>query len=214
MLTREKDKNARESSRPGPRAAGTPELIRLSCPGGCGKNRAVESSGRASARASILHALALVAGLTTGLGCSTSHFDGHVYRHEDIAFRLARVPEGWRAIESSDTALAFRDDSREATIAINGRCGKDAEDVPLRSLTQHLFIQFTERRLERQELLSLDGREALATRMVAKLDGVPKHFQVVVLKKDGCVYDFWQITAREVAPETFLDFVQGFSTLS
>jgi hypothetical protein len=153
----------------------------------------------------------LAAGLP--LSCSTTHFDGQVFRKGDVAFRLAHLPPTWRHIEISDTALAFRDDQNAATVAINGRCGKDAEDVPLQSLTQHLFLQFTERKLEDQELLPLDGREALRTEMIAKLDGVQKYFHVVVLKKDGCVYDFLQIANRHQDKDEFLDFVRGFTSL-
>jgi hypothetical protein len=157
--------------------------------------------------------LALLAGSALLFSCSTTHFDGRVFRKGDVAFRLAYLPPTWRQIEINDTALAFRDDDNAATVAINGRCGKDAEDVPLQSLTQHLFLQFTERHLEDQELFSLDGREALRTELVAKLDGVPKYFHVVVLKKDGCVYDFMQIAGRQQNGGEFLDFVRGFSSL-
>jgi hypothetical protein len=148
-----------------------------------------------------------------GSACSTTHFDGRVFRKGDVAFRLERLPPTWRHIEISDTALAFRDDENAATVAVNGRCGKDAEDVPLKSLTQHLFLQFTDRQLDDQELLSLDGREALRTEMTAKLDGVQKYFHVVVLKKDGCVYDFLQIANQHLDKEPFLDFVRGFQSL-
>jgi hypothetical protein len=147
------------------------------------------------------------------LSCSTNHFDGRVFRKGEVAFRLQHLPPTWRPIEISDTALAFRDDENAATVAINGRCGKDAEDVPLQSLTQHLFLQFTERKLEGQELFPLDGREALRTEMIAKLDGVQKYFHVVVLKKDGCVYDFLQIANRHQDKDEFLDFVRGFTSL-
>jgi hypothetical protein len=152
--------------------------------------------------------------LAIGLGCAGPRFDGQVFRQGDIAFRLERLPTSWRHIEVSDTALAFRDDDNAATVAVNGRCGKDAEDVPLQSLTQHLFLQFTERQLENQELFPLDGREALRTELTAKLDGVPKYFHVVVLKKDGCVYDFMQIANQRLEGDEFLDFVRGFSSLS
>jgi hypothetical protein len=157
--------------------------------------------------------LAGSASAASTLSCSTSHFDGQVFRKGEVAFRLQRLPPTWRHIEISDTALAFRDDENAATVAINGRCGKDAEDVPLQSLTQHLFLQFTERHLADQELFPLDGREALRTEMVAKLDGVQKYFHVVVLKKDGCVYDFMQIANRHQDKAEFLDFVRGFASL-
>ena len=84
--------------------------------------------------------------------------------------------------------------------------------MPLKSLTQHLFLQFTDRQQEEQQLIPLDGREALETQMVAKLDGVEKHFHVVVLKKDGCVYDFLQIANAQQDPEQFRSFVNGFSS--
>jgi len=164
--------------------------------------------------ASLAVSVGLSGALLTASGCSASHFDGQVYRAGDVAFRLEELPPTWRRIDVDDTSLAFRDDEHSATIAINGRCGKDAEDVPLRALTQHLFLQFTERRQGEQQLLTLDGREALATQLVAKLDGVEKHFQVVVMKKDGCVYDFLQIANDPQQTEPFLRFVRGFSSLS
>jgi hypothetical protein len=147
-------------------------------------------------------------------GCSASNFDGKLFRQGNVAFRLEHLPPSWRTIEINDTALAFRDDEHSTTVAINGRCGRDADDVPLQSLTQHLFLQFTERQVESQQLLPLDGREALETQMVAKLDGVEKHFHVVVLKKDGCVYDFLQIANQRQDPEQFRYFVSGFSSAS
>ena len=157
---------------------------------------------------------AVLAALLIAVACASSHFDGHVFRKGDVAFRLQQVPPAYRQVEISDTALAFRDDGSNSTVAINGRCGKDADDVPLRSLTQHLFIQFTERELDQQRLFPLDGREAMYTRLSAKLDGVRKYFQVVVLKKDGCVYDFMQIANEPLESEPFLGFVGGFSSVS
>ena len=48
----------------------------------------------------------------------------------------------------------------------------------------------TERELVSQETEPFDGREALHTRMRAKWDGVPIAFDIYVMKKDGCIYDF------------------------
>ena len=100
-------------------------------------------------------------------------------------------------------------------VAVNGRCGVDGDDVPLASLTQHLFLQFTERELKSQEELTLDGRAAMRTELLGKLDGVPKHFIVYVLKKDGCVYDFWRIGEPGAGDaSSFESFVRGFATES
>jgi hypothetical protein len=146
--------------------------------------------------------------------CASSQFDGQVYRNGEMAFRVGSVPSTWRRIDAENTLLAFRDDRTEATVALNGRCGKDGDDVPLESLTHHLFLQFTDREIVEQKLLSLDGRDALRTELVAELDGVPKHFTVFVLKKDGCVYDFLFISRDGGDSDDFERFVRGFATLS
>jgi hypothetical protein len=145
--------------------------------------------------------------------CGGPRFNGTVYDDGTLRFKTGPVPSGWHAIEADGTLLAFRDDAAPATIAVNGRCGIDGDDVPLASLTQHLFLQFTDREQKSQQELLLDGRAALRTELTGKLDGVPKSFLVYVLKKDGCVYDFWRIaeaTGGDAAP--FEAFVRGFST--
>lgn len=158
-------------------------------------------------------------------GCKAQPFDGQIYEANDLRFRVGPVPSGWRQIDvtDSDSLLAFRDDSARATIALTGRCGRDGDDVPLRALTHHLFLHFTDRQVVSEERIKLDGRAALRTELLATLDGVPKRFVTVVLKKNECVYDFLYIT--DVAPgldegvatpndrEEFERFVAGFSTL-
>lgn len=149
--------------------------------------------------------------------CSGARLEGGVYRDAGVAFRVGAVPAGWTRIAVTDAKLAFRDDEAEASILVNARCGTDADDVPLASLTQHLFLLFTERDVSEQTIESLDGREAMHTVMTAKLDGVPKAFDVFVLKKDGCVYDFVQISAPASFDRTrpeFERFVSGFRTLA
>ena len=149
------------------------------------------------------------------LACGGPHFNGTVYDDGKLRFRTGPVPAGWRAIEADGTLVAFHDEQAPATVALNGRCGVDGDDVPLASLTQHLFLQFTERQQSSQQELNLDGRAALRTDMVGKLDGVPKQFLVYVLKKDGCVYDFWRISAPGAGDSAgFEAFVKGFATES
>lgn len=145
--------------------------------------------------------------------CGGPHFSGNVYDDGKLRFRTGPVPAAWHVIEADGTLLAFRDEKSAATMAVNGRCGIDGDDVPLSALTQHLFLQFTERQQTLQQELSLDGRAALRTELVGRLDGVPKQFLVYVLKKDGCVYDFWRISEPGGGqPAEFEAFVKGFAT--
>jgi hypothetical protein len=129
---------------------------------------------------------------------------------------LGPVPSTWRRVDVSDALVAYRDDSRRATIAVNARCGKDADDVPLEALRQHLFIYFTDRQIQDQQTLPIDGREALKTVLLARLDGVQKAFISYVLKKNGCVYDFLYIcepATLESATPAFDAFVRGFRAI-
>ncbi|MCU0654663.1 MAG: hypothetical protein MUF64_05040 [Polyangiaceae bacterium] len=148
------------------------------------------------------------------LACaSTPRYEGQRYRGQGLAFQTGPTGEGWARIEASQGLLAFRDERAPATILVNGRCGLDGDDVPLQALTTHLFLRFTERATEEETLLPFDGREALRTVMTAKLDGVPMRFEALVLKKDGCVYDFILISspgAFEGARPEFRRFVEGF----
>jgi len=167
-------------------------------------------------RPRLLATTALIA-LATAWGCAGSSFDGTLYRGQGMAFRVGPIPESWRAIDVSEALLAFRDDTSHATVAVNGRCGRDGDDVPLESLTRHLFLEFTEREVLTQERLQMDGREAMRTELSARLDGVEKRFTVYVLKKDGCVYDFMHIADQRHAEQSqasFDRFVRGFATES
>ncbi len=99
------------------------------------------------------------------------------------------------------------------TVGLAARCGRDGDDVPLRSLTQHLYLGFTDRTLRLEREFTLDARAALRTEMVASLDGVPQDLTFVVMKKDGCVYDFWRVAAKPAPDAEFDAFVQGFQVL-
>lgn len=147
--------------------------------------------------------------------CSHTEFDGRTYSAKDVSFRIGPLPASWKQIEVEGARLAYRDPESGTILSISARCGRDADDVPLEALTKHLFIQFTEREIVEQKRFDLDGREALGTTLRAKLDGVPRRFRVVVLKKDGCVYDLSEIAtslATSQSDAVFERVVDGFST--
>jgi hypothetical protein len=180
-------------------------------------DRAVPLERRVRSRVRCPSAAACLAAGAVWLGaCAAGPFDGTLYRGKNVAFRIPAPPESWEPIEVSHAALAFRDPLSRATIMLNGRCGSDAEDVPLTALTNHLFLQFTDRQIQLQETVPFDGREALHTALEAKLDGVPLLYDVWVLKKDGCVYDLLYLAPPADAARgltAFRALVRGFSTV-
>ena len=141
---------------------------------------------------------------------------GDTFYGNDFAFRMATPPAGWKLLSARRASVAYRDEAKAATVLVNGRCGLDGEDIPLSALTHHLFMRFTERQPAVEEIVPFDGREAMHTILLAKLDGVPMKFDAWVLKKDGCVFDFILMAPPDrfaLTSSDFMRFVHGFSTL-
>jgi hypothetical protein len=167
--------------------------------------------------------LALLAFAVAGVpACATSaSFDGAIYRGQGAAFRVPPVPAAWRRIPLPAADLAFRDDAHDASVLINSRCAASDSDTPLVALTAHLVIGTTDRQISREETLPFDGREARHTVMQARLDGVPMSYDIFVLKRDGCVFDFVYVTpptattppAGASGAAEFEAFVHGFHDL-
>jgi len=126
-------------------------------------------------------------------GCGGAQFDGVEYSDKDVAFRLGPTPPGMHRLQSDDARIAMQNDGAGSTMAIGARCNQDSDDVPMRALVQHLFLQFEDRQIISEREFVLDGRTALRTELLARLDGVRRHFIVVVMKKDDCVYDFLHV---------------------
>ena len=149
-------------------------------------------------------------------GSAAPSFDGNVYRRGPVAFQVAGMPRGWRAVEVTQATLAYRDESHGASVLLNARCHHPDEATPLVALTNHLLIGSTERSVTSQQTEPFDGREALHTKMRAKWDGVPIAFDIFVAKKDGCTYDFVYMgdpSAFDAGAVEFEGFVRSFRTL-
>lgn len=163
--------------------------------------------------------LALPILLLLALACSGVQFDGVEYRDKEVAFRLGPIPAGAKQLKSEDSKLAFQDNRIGSTVAVSARCGLDSDDVPLPALLQHLFLQMKNRQTITEREFILDGRAALENELTAQLDGVRRHFVVIVLKKDGCVYDFLHVDGDSSDPtiaqsrSDFRSMVEGFRTL-
>lgn len=153
--------------------------------------------------------------LACACGGAEKGFDGHVYRDGRIAFRVGDVPSTWHRIEVTDASLAFRDDTHQASILLNARCGQRDDDVPLVSLTGQLIMGTTDRDYGKEETIPFDGREARHTTLKAKLDGVLLSYDIYVEKKDGCIYDFVYVAPPDQAASSaeFERFVGDFHTI-
>ncbi len=160
-------------------------------------------------------AIALVSWLPLLAGCGGARFDGRSFVGEQTRYDVAPLPPAWRPIdlEGAEADIAFHEPALGATIHTDSSCDP-RHDIPLRALTTHLLIGATRREVLEERLVPLDGREALRTHVRFSLDGVPREAMLVVLKKDGCIYDLALLAPPgprfERARADFERFLQGF----
>ena len=147
---------------------------------------------------------------------------GHIEAHGahdrvcagDVCYRIGALDEGWRLVHQKGTSVGFYSDAVGGVIEANATCRDDADAAPLRALTRQLLIGYTERHIEEQQTVPLDEREALRTRVTAKLDGVPMTLELYVMKRNGCIFDL----SYAAPPDAFVRgagdfqrFVDGFA---
>jgi hypothetical protein len=146
---------------------------------------------------------ATLASVACGHGAS---LDGDWLQKGDARIKVGPVPPSWRRIEVEGADLAFRDDDKEGSALFDVRCGQRDDDAPLTALTEHLIMGTTDRDYGKEEVLPFDGREALHTVLVAKLDGVPMQYEMYVMKKNGCVCDLVYVAPPGRFAEGSADF--------
>ena len=158
----------------------------------------------------------LFVGLTT-IGCATTGtLQNGVYRGAQTSYRVGPLSSDWTPVTvSHQNDLAWHSESKGAVAHVDSDCDP-ALDIPLTALRSHLLIGFSQRVIVDEDVVAMDGREALRTHLNAKLDGVPREILLQILKKDSCVYDFGLITppgeAFEDALSDFDEMLAGFTT--
>src|SRR5262245_55945001 len=90
-----------------------------------------------------------------------------------VCYRVGALGGDWRMVHQEGAAIGFYSEAVGGVVEANATCRDDAEAAPLTTLTRQLLIGYTDRTIAEQRTLPLAGREALRTRVHAKLDGVP-----------------------------------------
>ncbi|HBF11802.1 MAG TPA: hypothetical protein DDW49_00170 [Deltaproteobacteria bacterium] len=155
-------------------------------------------------------------GKVDSLGSIARYNNGLVHTEGNGLFRVGVLPTPWQKQRFKYRALLFQNTRTNSSISLDVFCNGAFDDAPLAALTSQLFYGFTEFKNLEQKIVGLDQREALYTRVSAKLDGVSLALETVVLKKDSCVYDFVH-TSKPVNFEKdkvdFSKFWKNFHTL-
>jgi hypothetical protein len=158
--------------------------------------------------------LALVVTALVALACTRHRMEGGVFEKEGVRYRVGELARSWRAVSVEGNDVAYTSNDSPHSLAVNSTC-EGHGDASLEILTEHLVMGFTDKERVHQERRLLDGREGLRSRYRARLDGVPVEMELVVLKKDGCVYDFTYLSPPgrlEEKRESFERVLKEFHT--
>lgn len=158
--------------------------------------------------------LAWVGALTSVLACGG--WDGGALYKERVRLRKRKDPydttyrigvpgDGWRPHKQRGSQVAWERDEGAGLMAARAQCHEHG-DRSLDHFLDDLRLDFGAWREAPRQRSMFVGREALRTTLTASLDGVPVQMEVVVLKKNGCLFDFWYMAPQRVFSSHLTDF--------
>jgi hypothetical protein len=148
--------------------------------------------------------------------CGGVHVAGRIVENHATTFRVGWLSSDWQRIKVHDSDLTYVHHGGGTIYADHG-CQAAMRDVPLDVLTNQMLFDVQVERTIARKPITLDGREALRTSIIGQVDGVPIALDIVVLQKDGCVYDLVLTSSPDVVQDREPDFelfVNGFTTVS
>lgn len=118
---------------------------------------------------------------------------GMVFLGHDRFYRVGELPAGWKRMSPRARTVSFYNAEYRGSISTDAFCGRSISDRKLGSLSGEIISAVEGRVVEAEENFELNGRGALRQRVRGSEDGVPVIVDVVVVRKDGCVFDFYAV---------------------
>ena len=134
------------------------------------------------------------------------HYAGGEATTGEGRFRTGPLPPSWKGPSLRLKQLVFEDNGIGATIVTDALCGPKFNDAPLPRLARDLFERLDQKKLGAEKWLTLDGRQAVRLEGEGSLDGVPIRMEVVVSKKNFCLYDFVYFAPPDTFQKGWQDF--------
>lgn len=123
-----------------------------------------------------------------------SYRNGRVYLKKDSFYRVGDLPDGWRLMKTRVRTVSFYNGELGASISTDAFCGSSVEGRRIDSLSGELISALEKREVLGEKEFELDGRGAVRQLVRGEMDGMPVLLDLVVVRKNGCVFDFYSIT--------------------
>ncbi|MDE2179645.1 MAG: hypothetical protein KGJ40_02205 [candidate division NC10 bacterium] len=124
---------------------------------------------------------------------------------EARGFRIPMLRDGWRQLEVEGTELAFRAEPGGQVAALLVNC-EEEQPTALRLLARRLFFGISSKQVVAQNVISLNGTEAVHTLLTGRLQETPVMVSSYVAKAGECAYDLVYVAS----PEAFQDRLAEF----
>lgn len=122
------------------------------------------------------------------------------------------APSSWKKMEPGESDHAYRLPSNDIATLTSSCHGHP--DAPLEILTRHLLFGTHDAKIAEQRHISVNGIPALRTEVRETLDGKAFSLILVVLSKNGCVFDFDLLSPKTIGDredQEFMRFTESFS---
>lgn len=127
-------------------------------------------------------------------------------------FTHGTLPAGWKKTEVKGLVTAYYHEEYGATAGVAPGC-EGINDHTLESLASRELVGLEQRQTLEEKRILVDGREAVDWVVKGSVDGVEMRVNLIVFRKDGCVYDLNLVSrpdSFEKARAEFQMFVTGF----
>ena len=134
-----------------------------------------------------------------------------IKRSQGVSYLAPKPP--FVEFKANHVDMAWKNVRNGNSISYLTECDSST-DPSLNHITQSILNSFEKPKLMSRNRVRYNGRSALRTKVVGEVDGVPSMFDVVVLKKNNCIYIFTYVALTETFNgdiESFNSFLNGFS---
>lgn len=132
--------------------------------------------------------------------------DGRVFLSRDRFYHVGILQGGWRRISTKARTITFYNPEFESSISTDAFCGRDVANRRLDSLGGEIMSAMEDRKLKSETSFDLDGRGAQRQLEEGKMDGVPVVVDLVIVRKNGCLFDLYAVMPPNADPQVAQDF--------
>lgn len=122
-----------------------------------------------------------------------------------------KAPAQWEKTDRADSDVAYRLQSANV-VTVSSTCERH-DGAPLDVLTRNLLIGTRDIKFRKKERIKVDGVEGLHSSATAQLDGNPFWFEIFVVTKNRCIFDFTLVSPKKISSKDlgeFITFIKSF----